>query len=260
MTNDTTRQVVNVAALAATIAVNGLANALPLGGRTTGEISNQFPLAITPPGYVFGIWGVIYTGLTAFTVYQALPGQRTNPRLRRLGWLFTLSCAANVGWLLLWHYGFYRTTLVAMILLLLTLAVIVARLAGSGPASTRERWLVDGPFRVYLGWIAVATLVNASVALYNAGWGGAGMNDATWTVILLGLGAALAAWFGFGLGDPVLPAVVSWAFVGIALQQQGSAPVAPAAWLAAVITVGATLGGLFRNGPLSTAASRSGAR
>jgi tryptophan-rich sensory protein len=244
MTNDTARQVANVAALAATIAVNGLANGLPLGGRTTGEISNQFPLAITPPGYVFSIWGLIYTGLTAYTVYQALPSQRTNPRLRKIGWLFVLSCAANIVWLLLWHYGFYRATLAAMIMLLLALALIFARLAGNGPAPARENWLVDGPFRVYLGWIAVATLVNASVALYNAGWGGAGLSDATWTAILLGLGAVLAIGFGGGLGDPVLPAVVTWAFVGIALQQQGSAIITPAAWLAVVGAAGAMLGGV----------------
>jgi translocator protein len=246
MTNDTARQAANVAALAATIVVNGLANTLPLGGRTTGEISNQFPLAITPPGYVFGIWGLIYTGLTAYTVYQALPGQRANPRLRRIGWLFVLSCAANIAWLLLWHYGFYRATLAAMIVILLSLALIFARLAGSGPAPARENWLVDGPFRVYLGWIAVATLVNASVALYNAGWGGAGLSDAGWTAILLGLGAVLALGFGIGLGDPVLPAVVTWAFVGVALQQQGAPLLSPVAWLAVVGAAGAMLAGGMR--------------
>ncbi len=246
MANDTARQVANVAALAATIAINGLANRLPLNGRSTGEISQQFPLAITPPGYVFSIWGLIYTGLTAYTVYQALPSQRSNPRLRKIGWLFVISCVANIAWLLLWHYGFYRATLAAMIMILLMLALIFARLAGSGPASTRENLLVDGPFRVYLGWIAVATLVNASVALYSAGWGGAGLSDATWTAILLGLGAVLALGFGGGLGDPVLPAVITWAFVGIALEQQGNAFVTPAAWLAVVVTVGAILGGLVQ--------------
>lgn len=255
MMNDTARQAANVAALVATIAVNGLANALPLGGRTTGEISNQFPLAITPPGYVFGIWGLIYTGLTAYTVYQALPAQRANPRLRKIGWLFVLSCAANIAWLFLWHYGFYRATLAAMIVLLLTLALIFARLVGSGPAPARENWLVDGPFRVYLGWIAVATLVNASVALYNAGWGGAGLSDGAWTAILLALGAVLALGFGFGLGDPVLPAVVTWAFVGIALQEHGSTLITPAAWVAIVGAAAALVAGLARQSRPQTPAT-----
>jgi tryptophan-rich sensory protein len=251
MTNDTVRQAANVAALVATLAVNGLANAVPLGGRTTGEISDQFPLAITPPGYVFGIWGIIYTGLTAYTVYQALPSQRSNPRLRQIGWLFVLSCIANSAWIVLWHYGFFRTTILAMIVLLLTLALIVARLANSGAIATRERWLVDGPFRVYLGWIAVATLVNAAVALYVAGWRGDGVNDAAWTALLLVVGALLAGWFGFRLGDPVLPAVITWAFVGIAMKQQGVDLVEPAAWLGVVIATSAIIAGLVRKGELT---------
>lgn len=47
-------------ALAATLVVNALANALPLGGRTTGEVSTLFPVPVTPAPYVFSIWGLIY--------------------------------------------------------------------------------------------------------------------------------------------------------------------------------------------------------
>ena len=38
MKKDTARQWVNVLALVATLVVNGLANALPLNGQTTGEM------------------------------------------------------------------------------------------------------------------------------------------------------------------------------------------------------------------------------
>jgi len=49
-----------------------LANALPLNGQTTGEISDRFQVYFVPAGYVFAIWFVIYLGLIAFAVYQAL--------------------------------------------------------------------------------------------------------------------------------------------------------------------------------------------
>ncbi len=79
---DIVRQVVNVLATLLVIGVNALASSLPLNGQTTGEISDRFDVFFVPAGYVFAIWGLIYLGLMAFSIYQALPSQRENPRLR----------------------------------------------------------------------------------------------------------------------------------------------------------------------------------
>ncbi len=118
MRKDIIRQWVNLLAFGATFALNGLANALPLNGQSTGEISDRFQVYFVPAGYVFSIWGLIYLGLGAFAVYQALPAQREAPRLRRIGYLFALSCLANIAWLFLWHYEQFPLTLVAMLSLL----------------------------------------------------------------------------------------------------------------------------------------------
>ena len=67
------------------LVVNRLANALPLKGQNTGEISDRFQVYFVPAGYVFAIWGVIYLGMLAFTIFQALSSQRENPRLPRRG-------------------------------------------------------------------------------------------------------------------------------------------------------------------------------
>src|SRR5690348_4007716 len=89
---DIVRQAINIVGLVITLVVNYLANALPIGGRTTAAVSDSFPVYFVPAGYVFAVWGVIYMALTAFVVYQALPGQRTNPALRRIGYLFAATC------------------------------------------------------------------------------------------------------------------------------------------------------------------------
>ena len=73
-----TLQIVNIAALLLALAMNILSNALPLNGRTAGEISDALPSFFTPAGYTFSIWGLIYTALIGFTIYQALPAQRDN--------------------------------------------------------------------------------------------------------------------------------------------------------------------------------------
>jgi translocator protein len=244
---DLGRQGAVIAALAGTVAMNVLANALPLNGQTTGEISDRFPILITPPGYVFSIWGLIYTGLIGYAIYQALPAQRDNDTLRRIAWPFVLSCAANVAWLLLWHYNQYGLTLGAMIGILLALITIDLRLGTTRGGPLAERLLVRLPFSIYLGWISVATIVNATVALVAAGWDGAGISAEMWTTALIAVGAGLGLAKGAGRGDPAYPLVLAWAFSGVALKNAGVPLVGVAAWVATALSVLAAGLALVRN-------------
>ena len=68
-----------------TITVNVLANALPINGQGTGEISDRFAIYFVPEGYVFSIWGIIYLGLIAFVLYQLLPGQKESDLIEKVG-------------------------------------------------------------------------------------------------------------------------------------------------------------------------------
>ncbi|MFW6135362.1 MAG: tryptophan-rich sensory protein [Chloroflexota bacterium] len=241
MKKDTTRQAVNVVALIAVIAVNALANALPLNGQTTGEISDRFDVYFVPAGYVFSIWGLIYLALGAFAVYQALPGQRSNPRLRRVGYLFALSCVANVAWLFLWHYERFPLTMVAMGALLLLLIAITLRLGtGRTHVTTAETWCVRVPFSIYLGWVTVATIANASSLLDYLNWGAWGISPQVWTLIMLVVATGIASVVVLTRRDVAYGLVIVWAFAGIAVKHGGTPLVATAAWvttaLVAVVT------------------------
>jgi benzodiazapine receptor len=234
MNKDTLRQIVVVLAVVATIAVNGLANALPLNGKMTGEISDQFDVYFVPAGYVFSIWGLIYLGLIAYAVYQALPAQRENARLRQTGYLFALSCAANIGWLFLWHYEQIPLTLWPMLALLLLLIGIYELLGvGRAQVSAVEKWLVHLPFSIYLGWITVATIANATAVLYDLGWDGWGINPEAWTVIMLIAATGLASAVSLRRGDVAYVLVIVWAFAGIAVKHYDTPVVAIAAWVMA---------------------------
>ena len=194
MNRDTLRQVLVVLAVIAVIAVNIIAVALPLNGLNTGEISDRFDIFFVPAGYVFSIWSLIYIGLIAYAIYQALPGQKENPRLRSMGYLFVFSCLANIIWLFLWHYEVFLFTLVAMLALLLSLIAIYLRLdIGRGQVSTGEKWFVHIPFSIYLGWISVATIANATQLLYYLGWSGWGISPEIWAVIMLAAGVIISA-------------------------------------------------------------------
>jgi len=233
MKRDALRQTVNVGSVILTIAVNGLANALPLNGVTTGEISDRFDVYFVPAGYVFSIWGLIYLALSGFAVYQALPSQSDNPRLRRVGYLFALSCAANVAWLFLWHYEIFPLTIIAMVALLLLVIAIYQRLRiGQTEVPTGETWLVRVPFSVYLGWVTVATIANATSLLDYWNWGGGGVNPQAWAVIMLAVATGLTAAGSFTRGDVAYGAVAVWAFAGIGVKHSDTPLVSSAAWAA----------------------------
>ncbi len=96
MNRDIIRQWVVALSVVAVVVFNILANALPLNGQNTGQISDRFKVLFVPAGYVFAIWGVIYIGLVAYGIYQFLPSQRNNPRLASIAWLFVFSIVAAI--------------------------------------------------------------------------------------------------------------------------------------------------------------------
>ena len=62
-------QAVNIVVFIVTITVNMLAGSTTLlNGVTSGEISDMYLTLITPAGFTFSIWGIIYMLLLVFIV------------------------------------------------------------------------------------------------------------------------------------------------------------------------------------------------
>jgi translocator protein len=248
MNKNVVRQVIVVLAVAATLVVNWLANALPLNGQTTGEISDRFNVYFVPAGYVFAIWDLIYIGLVAFAIYQALPAQRVNPRLQSTGYLVALSCVANTSWLFLWHYEQFVWKPAAMLTLLILLITIYARLGiGRVVVPSMERWTTQGTFSIYLGWISVATIADVTTTLHHLGWGGWGISEQVWAVVMLAVATALGWAMMVQRRDVIYLLVLIWAFVGIAVKQSDTATVAVDALVAAGLVAVALVRGLLAN-------------
>jgi benzodiazapine receptor len=214
-------QAVNVVAFVVTIAVNGLAGSTTLlGGVTSADVSDMYPTLVTPAGFTFAIWGIIYTLLAVFTVYQLLPRNRDKPFLQQIGLLFALSSILNVSWLFLWHYNYVTYSLVLMLALLTSLILVYRRLnIGRAAVSIKEMALVHLPFSVYLGWISIATIANVSVALTAAEWDGWGIADATWAVAIIVVALVLTLAVLATRRDVAFSLVVVWALVGILSKQ-----------------------------------------
>ena len=226
-----------IISLLLTLAVNFMANALPLNGITTAEISDRYPVLFVPAGYVFSIWGLIYLALLAFTVYSVTPKGRADTRIDQVAWLVIVSNLFNAIWIFLWHYQQFPLTLIAMAGLLITLLAIYLKLRiGLEKRKIGDRLLVELPFSLYLGWITVATVANVSQVLYaSMGWRGSPFSEPIWAVVMLVVAALLGVLMIFLRREVVYPLVLVWAFIGIWGKQAATPLVAWSALVGAVV-------------------------
>jgi len=230
--NDKLRQIAVVLSILVMIIVNGLANALPINGQNTGEISDRFDVYFVPAGYVFSIWGLIYLALIVYAIYQALPAQRDNPRLRAVGWWVCLGSLANTVWIFLWHYEQFPLTVLVMLVLLASLIINYLRLGtGRSRVSRTETWAVRVPFSIYLGWITVATVANITALLDYLKWNGFGITEEVWMGIVLAAVLVIALLMNFTRRDVAYALVILWALAGIAVKHAAVPAVVTPTWI-----------------------------
>ena len=221
--------IANALGFCAVIAANWAANAIPLNGYNTGQLSDFYPNYFVPAGYAFSIWGLIYLLALGFVVYGFMAdGGLDNtkrstppPAVLKIGWKWLLICAINVGWIFAWHYRFIEVSMVLMIGYLVTLVLIFLSLREnqtSRPASSKEAWLAWLPFGVHLGWICVATVANATALLVNYEITFGVQTDIIITMVMISVVMFLALFFIRTWGSGEVALVVAWALIAIAVR------------------------------------------
>jgi len=209
----------NVVGLVATLVMNGLANALPLNGKGTGELSDLYPNLFTPAGVTFSIWGGIYLlliGFVGFQVLVAARGEGERAAIDAVGPWFLVSSVANSLWIVAWHWQRVGLAFLLMLVLLGSLLAMYLRLGiGRTPRRGAARGLVELPISVYLGWITVATIANATTLLVDLGHGDLPPGPVFWTVTVMLVAVLLAGLMIFTRSDRAFASVVAWALLGI---------------------------------------------
>lgn len=213
---------------AVVVAVNFAANALPLNGVRTGDVSEAYPSLFTPAGLTFSIWGVIYLLLGLHVLYQfgffhSFPerGERA-AMLDKVGVYFSVSSIANAAWIFAWHYEAIALSAVLSLVILGCLGAITKTVLDAGP-TRRERLLVGIPFSVYFGWATIATVANITVLLVSLRWDGFGLADSTWMVIVLLLATAIGVATVLRNRDIAYGLVLLWAYAGILIKHVSAA-------------------------------------
>jgi hypothetical protein len=210
----------NLAGTILTLLINALSNTSLFGDKNVGEISDLYPTLITPAGYVFSIWGVIYTLLIIFTIYQLLPEQKNKSFIDRIGIFYLLGSIANSIWIVLWINEHILQSTFLMLVLLISLIAIYLRLdIGVTKTSLKDKIMTHLPFSVYFGWITVATIANIAATLTAINWDGWGISALSWTILMIGVTLVLTLSIIFTRKDVGYSLVIVWALLGIIVKQ-----------------------------------------
>ena len=212
--NTSALKVLNSIGLIFMITMNMVAVLLPLGNRTTGELSNLYPNLFVPAGFTFAIWSVIYILLILLVGYLWI-GKKKEEVTEKLGYWFLINTVANGLWLVFWHYEFVYISLCVMLVLLGSLIVMYRKMNLNYFVSSITPWQASLAISVYLGWISVATIANSTVVLVHSGWTELGLSQATWASILLLVAVGIALRILYNHRDIFFAAVVCWASFGI---------------------------------------------
>ncbi len=229
--NDKIRQILVIVATIGMLIFNWLAATGILGGIDTGEVSDKYDTHITPAGYAFAIWSLIYLGMIAFSIYQALPSKAE--RFRGLRRIYIVSCVANCAWLYVWSQEAIVVCLGIIIVLLIAVGIINVKLRET--ETLGELWLAKVPFGIYFGWVTAATILNATIALVYLG---VKLPDSTSNLIgavLILIAAALGAFVRWKLKSYFYPLAIAWALTAIAVQQSGQTIVVVAAAFGVIV-------------------------
>ncbi len=241
--------------------MNYLSNAGAFGGRTNSDISAKYSTLITPAGYAFSIWGLIFLGLLAFAVYQALPAQRTNPRFRAVGWWVVLNAFCNAIWSPLFNNERIGLALVVILVMLGSLVIIEQRLLAQpnvpflsidpdvtlpeSAAPAQETWLARIPFSIYFGWLTVATILNVAVYLRSTNFSLLGLSEQTWAVTILIVGLLVGAVVFNRFRSVAYLLVFTWAYAAIAVKQAEYDQIRLVAIAGAFVALALAIGGLL---------------
>ncbi|MBN3580874.1 hypothetical protein JYB64_00645 [Algoriphagus aestuarii] len=230
--------ILNLVVLLFVIFWNYSAGVNGLNGNTVGSLSAEYQNLFTPASYAFSIWGIIFLSLFAqaiFFISRAYSKSKDSDFLSQVGPYLILANIGNGLWIYMWLMEYTGISVVVMLGILASLLIVVLN-------TNMERWDAPRPIIfwlwwpicIYSGWIAVATIANISAYLAKIGWTGP-FNEVTWTMIMIGIGAAVNLFMIQTRNMREFAMVGVWAFIAIAVRHWESIP--EIQWTAAIASL-----------------------
>ncbi len=244
-----TLQIANGIALVFTVIFNYVSNTGVFNGKTIGNVSDEYHTLITPAGYAFSIWGLIYLLLFAFAIYTGRSlfsknTQQPHSAVHKIGWWFVISCIANCAWIVSWLYGLTGLSVIILLVMLISLLTILLKTLNY--QSGIEKWLINIPFQIYAGWITVAFTVATASWLAQIENFGFGISEVTWAMIILSIVTVIHLYMTWRKNTAVFSLVAVWAFFAIANEDGQLHEISTFATVAAIIILISSLGNMLR--------------
>jgi benzodiazapine receptor len=128
-------------------------------------LSDKYQTLVTPAGYAFSIWGIIFTAELVWTIAQLFPSYRSHELVvKGVGYNFSLASFAQCQWTIFFGREKISLSLIAMVSILVPLLSILTKTSSmTTTTTTSEYWLLKFPFQIHASWIMAATLVNVNV-------------------------------------------------------------------------------------------------
>lgn len=195
---------VNLFAFISVIVINFVAQYLKINNYTPGEVSALHPGIITPPGFTFIIWSVIYVFIGIFIFQRIFYMDDSDTEKMKL-W-FILSCVLNISWIFSWHYEQIYLSLFIMFALFATLFNIYEVTRESENLFTRIS------FSIYYSWITIALLASLFVTF---GYGTYSIPEQIIAIIAIAFAGFLAIVHLYKLDDLTYSFTMLWALGGL---------------------------------------------
>jgi len=211
-------------ALVINVAFNYISEKVVIG-KGIAEVSDKYATLFTPADYAFSIWGVIYSALLIYAVYQLLPAQRENDVYDKLAKPFALSNILAMAWIIVFRLEFLFVSVIVIIALLVTVLRLYVIARSAVLRDFQSNWL-SVPFSLFAGWLCVATIAGISAWLVSMGWQGQAFTQTVFAVVMIVVASALSIYVAFRCGDIVFPVPVAWAIIAIFIARQDDSKMA----------------------------------
>lgn len=198
-----------------TLVINYLGSSGFFNGKGQAEVSAKYSTLITPAGFSFSIWGIIYSLLLITLIYFF--AKRKDPIVAKLiqliSPLFIVSCLLNMGWIISFSYELMWLSTLLILGMTLSLLLIIERIYKH--RAEFPTGLAGFSFTLYGAWVFIASILNIAILLVQLNWGGFGISDSIWTIITLFLAIGFVLFYLSLYKNAVFPISLAWAFFGI---------------------------------------------
>ncbi|MFP2996730.1 hypothetical protein ABN763_12505 [Spongiivirga sp. MCCC 1A20706] len=208
--------IISLVSMTFLLVLYGLTTSGIMGFNPVGEEGGYGAPLVVPSGYAFTIWAPIYLFLIAFPIYQYFKKAKESNHWNTLRNWYSINVLANGFWLVGAAYEWLWITVFLIVILLISLYQINVLLLNIWKSGYTINFFAERVgFRIYFGWITLATALNISAALKFYEWDGFGLSETNWSLIILSVAATLAGLTFWKFRSVTYALVVIWAFGGL---------------------------------------------